>query len=144
MGVPNFLCFANVSCIQRNVSKGKGTASFQVCQSCGSVGPQKRAWLLADLLIERVRRGKQGGAEVSHLLFQRCPLKVKECPLVSERSFVAVQAKIPLLQSLEKLGRSYRICGCAERSSSLGTLIVLSPRLLLLSNNVLFLESISE
>ena len=143
MGVLDFLCTALVSCMQLNVSKDEGTASFQPCQSCGSARLQKLASLPADLLVERVHQGRHIGAEVRPSVVPALPAQGRGVPAGHWDVFVAAQAKLPLLQALEKLWRSYRIHGCADMSSYLGTLSVLPPRLLLLPNTVLFLESIT-
>src|SRR2546428_7671725 len=102
---------------------------------------QKLASLLADLLVERVHQGRHIGAEVRPSVVPALPAQGRGVPAGHWDVFVAAQAKLPLLQALEKLWRSYRIRGCADMSSYLGTLSVLPPRLLLLPNTVLFLRA---
>ena len=97
--------------MQLNVSKDEGTASFQPCQSCGSARLQKLASLPADLLVERVHQGRHIGAEVRPSVVPALPAQGRGVPAGHWDVFVAAQAKLPLLQALEKLWRSYRMRG---------------------------------
>jgi len=93
-------------------------------------------FLLRSLCRERIEEGREE-LKCGHLLFQRCPLTVEEYPLVMEMSSRAATSSSRSWKALEVVSDTRM----SDRSSSLGTLIVLPLRVLPLPHHVLFLES---